>query len=169
MKEIYCEKFNKGVFNQGDVATISQWSEQSDSVLTIEPDELIEHPYGIIIRHHGDLGLLGYVAIKELSHSGQVGQLGSLVINPLSIGNKVATIGVSHLLENASRELPGMKAGFAYGNEKSTPLFEKLGGVVVGDREPPAETGCNKLVDLTGAMGLPGVDGVSIGEVAALK
>jgi hypothetical protein len=169
MKEIYCEKFNRASFNQTGVATISQWSEQSSSVLTIDPDELLGHPYGILIKHHGELGLLGYVAIKELTHSGQVGQLGSLIISPLSIGNKVATIGVGYLLEHALQELPGMKAGFAYGNEKSTPLFEKFGGVVIGDREPSADTGCNSVVDLTDAMNLPGIDGVSMGEVVGLK
>ena len=158
MKEIFCDKFDKGSFRQHDIDIITGWSEESDSVLTISPSDMKEHPYGAMIRHSGDLGLLGYAAIKELTREGQVGQLGALIINPLSIGKKVATMCLEYVLEHAPAHLPEMKASFAYGNDASTPLFLKLGGVFLGEREHPAATGCNNVIDLTPAMDLPGVE-----------
>lgn len=164
--DIRYEKFDKDSFWHKDnyARSLSAWSKQTASVLSVEPEEFLDHPYGVVASCPGDIGLLGYVAIKQLSETG-VGQLGALIVNPLSFGNKIATRCVEHLVQTAPHHLPDMRAGFAYANEASKPVFLSLGGVLLGKRPEPAATGCDDVIELTAAMGLPGIETASLADI----
>lgn len=148
------EQFNaSNSWHQHYAAMISYWSTLSESILPLHPDDMAEHPYGVLIQDLGVNGLLGYLAIKDLSEEG-VGQVGSLIVNPYHRGENIALLGIEYILKNATQKLPELTAGFAYANQYSKSSFLANGGVLVGFREPLAATGCNYIIDLTAAMGL---------------
>lgn len=167
MKELYCEKFDDSdPLHQRVESDVSRWTELSDSILSVHPRELSEHPYGVLVRRPALYSVVGYGAIKKLTHEGEVGQLGTLITSPFyPEGRNIAKTCLRYIVENAPAALPEMKAVFAYGNYMSTPLFKKFGGKVVGKREPEANTGCNDVIDLTEAMGLPGVEGTTLTDI----
>lgn len=153
-KEIHFEEFDAdNSWHQHHAAMIGYWSTLSKSILPMHPQDMAEHPYGVLIQSEGMNGLMGYIAIKNLSEEG-VGQVGSLIVNPYHRGKNIASLGIGYILKNASQKLPELTAGFAYANELSTPLFIKHGGEPVGTREPSVATGCNTVIDLTSALGL---------------
>lgn len=166
MGDIFFEKLDDNdAFHQQDVHSISYWSNESDSVLSVHRNELLyEHPFGILAQTELH-GVVGYIAVKELSHDGQVGQVGSLITHP-NLKNKGAGSGlIKEIIKYAPTHLREMKASFAYGNPESTPIFVNLGGTVIGQREPAAATTCNDIIDLSDAMGLPGVKEASLADI----
>lgn len=165
MKNTFYEKFDaNNLWHERDAHSISYWSKKSESMLSVDSSVIEEHPYGILAQKAVQ-GVVGYVALKEFIHGGAIGQIGALIVHPDYQGNGVASFLVKNILKTAPSYFPDMEAGFAYANEDSTPLFLKYGGVIAGERRPLATTGCNNIIDLSGAMGLPGVEDTSLTDI----
>ncbi len=167
MSELYCEKFDDSDPVHCRVGwDISRWTKRSNYILSASSGDLKEHPYGVLVRRPALYSVVGYGAIKELTQEGEVGQLGTLIASPFCPEERnIAKTCLQHIIEYAPTVLPDMKAVFAYGNYRSTPIFEKLGGVVIGEREQLAATGCNNVIDLTETMGLPGLEDASLTDI----
>jgi hypothetical protein len=154
MKNTYFEKFDAdNSRHQRYALSISYWSRLSKSILELNPQDIAEHPYGVLAQDLEVNGVLGYIAVKDL-HSEGVGQIGALITSPYHRGRNIAHQCIGHILKSAPKQIPTLRTGFAYGNECSTSLFLKHGGVLIGSREPSAPTGCNNVISLTSAMGL---------------
>lgn len=152
--ELYIEKFKADCsWHQYSALTIEQWTKESSAtMLPVHHSELSEHPFGVLAEHKGSLGVMGYVAVKNLSEDGRVGHIGTLVSNPHYREFGIASQCLDFLLANCQLYLPKMTEVFAYVNEKSAPLFLAKGGCDLSERNILSSTNCNLVVNMTPAI-----------------
>jgi hypothetical protein len=167
MSEIYCERYDDtNPEHQRSIAGISEWTRLSSSVVSVSSADIGRHPYGVLVRRPGLYTTIGYGAIKELTEDGEVGEVGTIIASPYYVDNSIERRCIQFLLENAPDALPDMKVAFTYARYPTTPIFQSFGGVLLGQRQEPSETGCNDVIDLTPAMDIDGLNSPLAGIIS---
>lgn len=110
------------------------------------------HPYGLIAYDHGEryprgVSGVGYVAL--VGYEEEVGTVGALVVYPRYHRRGIGAMLAGRLINSLVSEFPEMQSCYTFANDESKNLFLRLGGVLVGQREPISSTGCNYVIDLS--------------------
>ena len=144
------EQFDDGNLEHEQAAgEVSAWSKLTDSMLSLEPEDIEGHPYGILAFGESEK-LLGYIAVVEAEEQAQVKKvrLGSLAVAEEYQGNGVGSALIAEIIKELPAVIPGVSEVYAYANPVSQRNFAANGFAAQGLRQPPAETGCNVIVGL---------------------
>lgn len=108
---------------------LGEWSVASGEMIPLDPRKIVHHRLGVLGFLDGELA--GYAAVTEV-YSPSVVEVGGLVVNPDMRRRGVGSALIRRVI-NQAREWLAPDQVFAFANEKSKPLFEQLGGVLVTD------------------------------------
>lgn len=138
------EKFNGDIESHMEAAeVISGWSMASETMASYSPDEIKSHPLGILaIGEHGEVQ--GYLAVTDFYE--KTAKVGALAVCESKQGNGLARQLVEVLSGLIKSEIPEATLAYAYVHDGSKNKFLDSGYEKVGDRQPPAPTGCNTIV-----------------------
>lgn len=130
--------------------TVAEWSAAAPSMKTITPDALKAYELSLLAFGSEESRLLGHVAVSKDDRD--FGVIECLVVHPDLRGFGMGALLVKELTQTMSVELPEIHTCTAFANEASVKSFEAAGGVVIGSRRRPVETGCNTIIDVMPAM-----------------
>ena len=148
--KINIEVYDHGIpMHQQAAEQASQWSEQSETVLTFKPEDLAEYPYSVL--GFNELSVpLGHIAVVR--YEDHVATIGRFLVNPdyrhLGVGSAL----VQHMVGSLGDVFPDMEKCLVYSTYKSTRIFESAGGVFAGFRNPILQGRANWITDLMPAI-----------------
>lgn len=111
------------------VVRLADWSVESGEMIPLTYSRILRHRIGLLGFLDGNLA--GYAAVTEV-YSPSVIEVGGLVVNPDMRRRGIGTAMITQIMAEA-REWLGPDQVFAFANNKSKPLFEAMGGVLVED------------------------------------
>ena len=120
-----------GLVAPRDINLLAGWSVASGEMIPLSVERMASHCLGAVGYVLGEVA--SYAAVTEV-YSEDVIEVGGLVVNPALRKRQVGTRTIAHVMNRVTVDLgstPSMILAFA--NDKSKPLFEKLGGEVVED------------------------------------
>jgi N-acetylglutamate synthase-like GNAT family acetyltransferase len=112
-----------------ELEKLAEWSVADNEMLPLSTESIARHQMSTAAYVFGELA--GYGAISVI-YSRDVIEFGGLVVNPDLRRYKIGTGIVRHVVTRALEEL-NPELILAFGNEKSSRLFQKLGGAQVQD------------------------------------
>lgn len=136
----------------------------TDTMLPLTYEAIAKHPFRAVA--YQDEIIIGYSAITTL-YSERVAEFGGLVVHPDARRQGIAEQLTCFTLRHCTQTLPHIERIIAFGNHKSTPLFQKIGGFILGSRDtlqgnvwmneaayppkplPNHRTTCNTVIELT--------------------
>lgn len=125
------EFFPASLATPRDIDLLAEWSVASGEMIPLSRERMNTHCLSTVGYVAGQIA--SYAAVTEV-YSGHVIEVGGLVVNPELRKRQVGTRTIAHVMNRIVVDLgsaPSMILAFA--NDKSKPLFEKLGGEVVED------------------------------------
>ena len=127
---------------------ISEWSSVNLSMRFYPAADIAQHPLGILafLKDGGDLA--GYAAMTELSETDgeNFGRVGALAVGEAFQGNGVAEKLVAEVAKSIGESGLAVSSLYAYVHGGSLGAFLKNGWKIIGQRDPPASSGCNTVV-----------------------
>ncbi len=150
---------------QSALSVIAQWTQASRTMLPLTPENMKTHPFGAIALDHDTV--LGYSAITTV-YQPAVAEFGGLIVHPGARRQGIAAELTRFTVQNYLAHAKVTEQVIVFANQESSPLFQKLGGVILGEKdrliempwqlnaaEPPKPTrspdirSCNTVIDLT--------------------
>jgi ribosomal protein S18 acetylase RimI-like enzyme len=134
---------------------VADWSAESLSMKFYTVGELEQHLLGVAAFGENE-NFLGYVAVTEVSSldHNKSARIGAFTVAESVRGNGVGRDLIKHLLDIVPESLPGIDNFYAFVHNGSLKPFLDNGAVIVGTRTPPAETGCNTIINIDSFKGL---------------
>lgn len=112
-----------------EMAALHDWSTMHQDMLPLTTESIARHHLSSAAYINGELA--GYGAISVI-YSREVVEFGGMVVNPNFRRKNIGSSLVRHVVQRAHDELEPEQI-LAFGNEKSSRLFRRLGGTPVKD------------------------------------
>lgn len=158
------ETLNTEDLSSTTINIITELALAADTMLPLTSETIAKHPFRVVA--YQDETVIGYSAITTL-YGGRVAEFGGLIVHPNARRQGIAEQLTRFTLQYCTQALPYIERVVAFGNHKSTPLFQKIGGVILGSRDnlqgniwmneaacppkplPNHRTTCNTVIELT--------------------
>lgn len=128
------------------IAETARWSLESDSMLTLNRQAIVEFSLSIFGFAEDDENLLlTHAGIRKVERG--VATISGYVAHPKRRGEGFGSASLKNLVETAPAYIEGIHTYQAYVNDNGLSQFQALGGRIVGRRQPPVPTGCVHIVE----------------------